>query len=995
MRDRLAGSLTQFYPDHDRWYDVRTYPAPTGIAVYFRNVTDQIQADEALRQSEARFRRIFECNMVPIAVWTVAGGITQANDALLDMIGYTRAELETGQINWQALTPPEYRSLDEIALNEIATKGVSVPYEKVYVCKDGRRIPILIGAASFLDDDTSGIFFAIDLTDRKQAKVALQESEERYQTLFESIDQGFCLLEVLFDANDKAYDYRYLEVNEAFEHQSGLTNAVGKTIRELVPNLEPQWGECYEQVVKLRESVRFEADVPSMDRVFDIYAVPSGAPGQNLVSVLFTDITDRKRREAIIATDLENTRLLRDLSARLVNEDEIQVLYDEILATAIALTKADAGTVQILDDATQDLILLAAQGFDRTITDHFYRVSVSSNTSCGLALNRGTRTLIDFDVPGDDPDGSLQIHVNAGYLSAQSTPLISRSGEVIGMVSTHWRTHHRPSDRELQFLDLLTRQAADLIERRQTEAALRESEELKQSILESSKDCIKVLTLNSEIVYVNTGGLRLLEVDDPTLMLNARWLDFWQGEDHENAKSAIAAAKAGNTGQFQGYRPTHQGTPKWWDILITPVRDSAGQVTQLLVVSRDITKQKQAETERERLLAQEQAAREQAETANRVKDEFLAVLSHELRSPLNPILGWSRLLQQGKLDAAKTKTALATIDRNAQLQAQLVDDLLDISGILRGKLSLNHQPVDLTTVIAAALETVRLAAEAKAVQIDTVISPHRGTVIGDVGRLQQVVWNLLSNAVKFTPAGGTIRVSLTETLTHAQLQVVDTGKGIQPDFLPYVFEHFRQEDGATTRKFGGLGLGLAIAKQLVELHGGTINAESAGVGQGATFTIQLPLAPRSPEQLCPAPTATEMNDLNGVRILVIDDEPDSRELVAFVLEQANASVTSAASAWEALQTVEQFVPDLIVSDIGMPEMDGYMLMQQLREIESIQLVPAIALTAYAGEFDRQQAIASGFQTHLPKPVDPDAIVKSVIALMQSSQKSQSATSRSG
>lgn len=317
MHNQVAGSLTQFYPDHDRWYDVRTYPAPTGIAVYFRNVTDQIQAEEALRQSEARFRRIFECNMVPIAVWTAIGKITQANDALLDMIGYTRSELEAGQINWQALTPPEYRSLDEIALNEIATKGVSAPYEKVYVCKDGRRIPILIGAASFLDDANSGIFFAIDLTDRKQAKAALQESEERYRTLFESIDQGFCLLEVLFDANDKAYDYRYLEINEAFEEQSGLTNAVGKTIRELVPNLEPQWGECYKQVVKLREAVRFEADVPSMNRVFDIYAVPSGAPGQNLVSVLFTDITQRKRREANLTFLAE----IQDDCARLTTAD--------------------------------------------------------------------------------------------------------------------------------------------------------------------------------------------------------------------------------------------------------------------------------------------------------------------------------------------------------------------------------------------------------------------------------------------------------------------------------------------------------------------------------------------------------------------------------------------------------------------------------------------------------------------------------------------------
>lgn len=861
MRDRIAASMTAFYPDHDRWYEVRTYPAPTGIAVYFRNVTDQIQAEEALRQSEARFRRIFECNMVPIAVWTTTGGITQANDALLDMIGYTRQELETGQINWQALTPPEYRSLDEIALNEIATKGVSAPYEKVYVCKDGRRIPILIGAASFLDDASSGIFFAIDLTDRKQAKAALQESEERYRTLFESIDQGFCLLEVLFDANDKAYDYRYLEINEAFEQQSGLTNAVGKTIRELVPNLEPQWGACYDQVVKLREAVRFEADVPSMNRVFDIYAVPSGAPGQNLVSVLFTDITERKRREAIIATDLENTRLLRDLSARLISEDNIQVLYDEIMATAIALTKADAGTVQILDEATRDLVLLASQGFDRTMNDHFYRVNASSNTSCGVVLTKGTRTFIDFDVPEcNDPDGSLQMHVNAGYLSAQSTPLISRSGKAIGMVSTHWCRQHRPSDQELRFLDLLARQAADLIEQRQTEA------------------------------------------------------------------------------------------------------------------------------ERQQILQREQAAREEAEQANRIKDEFLAVLSHELRSPLNPILGWTRLLQNGKLDEARRVEALRTIERNAKLQSQLIEDLLDISRIMQGKLSLTVAPVNLPFVISAAIETVRLAAEAKHIQITLDLDPAVSSISGDAARLQQVVWNLLTNAVKFTPNGGQVTVGLRQLDGLAQIRVIDTGKGINPLFLPHVFEYFRQEDGSTTRKFSGLGLGLAIVQQIVEMHGGTVGAESQGEGQGATFIVQLPTIQQT-ASISFEPTSNQIDiemPLAGIQILLVDDEPDTREFQSFLLEQSGATVTAVASGLEALQALERFIPDLLVSDVGMPEMDGYMLLQQIRLKPPNQggTIPAIALTAYAAEIDQQRALQSGFKVHITKPVESEALVKTIASLLE-------------
>ncbi|MEX0272182.1 ATP-binding protein [Leptolyngbyaceae cyanobacterium UHCC 1019] len=385
--------------------------------------------------------------------------------------------------------------------------------------------------------------------------------------------------------------------------------------------------------------------------------------------------------------------------------------------------------------------------------------------------------------------------------------------------------------------------------------------------------------------------------------------------------------------------------------------------------------------ERTHLLNSIQQQADQLQRANQIKDEFLAVLSHELRSPLNPILGWSKLLQQGNLDSTKTKIALATIDRNAQIQVQLIDDLLDVSRILRGKLSLNTLPVDLSAVISAALETVYLAAEAKSLQIQVAISPDVGAVLGDAGRLQQVVWNLLSNAVKFTQSGGQVTIALTQTATDAQIAVSDTGKGIKPEFLPYVFEHFRQEDGATTRKFGGLGLGLAIARQIVEMHGGQIFVDSPGDGQGTTFTVQLPLASHPNELPSAKASSPAMSDLNGIRILVVDDETDSREVVTFVLEQAGAIVTSISSGIEALQafeeSIEKSIPDLIVSDIGMPEMDGYMLLQHIRAIEQGTYIPAIALTAYAGEYEQKRAIAAGFQQHISKPVDPETLVSAL------------------
>ncbi len=378
-----------------------------------------------------------------------------------------------------------------------------------------------------------------------------------------------------------------------------------------------------------------------------------------------------------------------------------------------------------------------------------------------------------------------------------------------------------------------------------------------------------------------------------------------------------------------------------------------------------------------------EASREEAQAANRVKDEFLAVLSHELRSPLNPILGWSKLLQSRKLDETKIVQALSTIERNAKLQSELIEDLLDVSRILQGKLSLNVAPVNLASIIRAAIETVRLAAEAKSIQVEASLAPDVGLVSGDSTRLQQVIWNLLSNAVKFTPPGGQVNIRLERLDSCAQITVSDTGQGIAPDFLPYVFDYFRQANAATTRKFGGLGLGLAIVRHLVELHGGTVRADSPGEGQGATFVVRLPLMPTPLKANQDEQSPEQSLDLNGIKILVVDDETDTRELVVFLLEQQGAQVTAASSAHEALLALTQAKPDVLLSDIGMPDMDGYMLIQQVRTLAPEQggQIPAIALTAYAGETNQQQVIAAGFQKHISKPIEPEVLVQAIAQLV--------------
>ncbi|HEY9655365.1 MAG TPA: ATP-binding protein, partial [Crinalium sp.] len=429
-----------------------------------------------------------------------------------------------------------------------------------------------------------------------------------------------------------------------------------------------------------------------------------------------------------------------------------------------------------------------------------------------------------------------------------------------------------------------------------------------------------------------------------------------------------------------------KGHLKCWDVIVTPIRDASGMVTQLLAISRDITKQKQAEAEREQLLKQEQVAREEAERANRIKDEFLAVLSHELRSPLNPILGWTRLLQNGNLAPARQMDALATIERNAKLQSQLIEDLLDISRIMQGKLTLNANPVSLAFVIAAAVETVHLAADAKNIHITLDLDPNVASVSGDAARLQQVVWNLLTNAVKFTPNDGQVTVELRQVDQLAQIRVIDTGIGIKAPFLPHVFEYFRQADGSTTRSFGGLGLGLAIVRQIVTLHGGIVTAESQGEQQGATFTVQLPTLPQT-APLIAAVIDTQSNSerlLDNVHILLVDDDTDTRKFEAFLLEQQGATVTAVDSGFAALQALEQFTPAVIISDVGMPDMDGYQFMQQLRLRLPTQggTVPAIALTAYAADIDQKRAMQAGFQRHLTKPLEPERFVSTIISLLK-------------
>ncbi len=535
----------------------------------------------------------------------------------------------------------------------------------------------------------------------------------------------------------------------------------------------------------------------------------------------------------------------------------------------------------------------------------------------------------------------------------------------------------------------------DISERKQAEEQLRASEEFNRSVLESSPDCVKVLDLEGRLMMMNEPGLCLMEIDDFALFCGQQWWVLWPEESRPLVQQAIAEACAGGRGGFQGFAPTVKGTPKWWDVIVTPVRDADGRVTRLVSTSRDVTERKAIETERERLLAQEQQAREIAEAASRAKDEFLATVSHELRTPLNSILGWARLLSGGRLDNEAAARGLKSIERNAMAQAQLIEDLLDVSRIISGKFRLKAQPLEVAPVIEAAIDSVRPTADAKGISLQGILDPEAGPVSGDASRLQQVFWNLLSNAVKFTPRGGQVQVRLTRINSHIELEVSDTGQGIDHEFLPYVFDRFRQADGSTSRLYGGLGLGLAIVRHIVELHGGSVAVASQGKNQGATFIIRLPLMithlKASQEERVHPKVNGEValyfdpsSTLEGVKVLIVDDEPEALILLSTVLTQCDAHVRTATSAEEGFVQVKEWRPDVIVSDIGMPGVDGYKFMKRVRTWaqESGLWIPAIALTAYARTEDRMKALASGYQMHVAKPVEPAELIVVLMSLVK-------------
>jgi PAS domain S-box-containing protein len=553
---------------------------------------------------------------------------------------------------------------------------------------------------------------------------------------------------------------------------------------------------------------------------------------------------------------------------------------------------------------------------------------------------------------------------------------------------------------------LLTVIVRDITERKRLESVLRAKEAELETILNRTPFMLTRCSRDLRYLFVSRAYAEMIG-RRPEDVAGRPIVEIMGQDGFATIRPHIETVLRGTPVEYESDVPFKGVGPRSLHVQYTPERDARGDVTGWVASITDVSVRQRAEAERDALLGvaerarvaaevaatAERDAREAAEAANRAKDTFLATVSHELRTPLSPILAWSRMLRQGVLDEDKTSGAVEAIERSAKLQAQLIEDLIDVSRIVTGRMRLEVRPIDLVPVIQAALDVVRPAAEAKGVRLQVVLDSEIGMISGDAERLQQVVWNLLSNAVKFTPKGGSVQVVLERVNSHAEIAVIDSGKGISAEFLPRVFERFEQAEQGSKRAHGGLGLGLAIVRHIIDLHGGTVHAESPGQGKGAAFTVKLPTiqiqrtageATRRHPSVGNSPDASPYPSLKGVRALVVDDDPDSNETVRVLLGSCGADVRVAGSAEQAREILGRWKPDVLVSDIGMPDEDGYGLISSVRALDGE--LPAVALTAYATVEDRVRLLTAGYHAHVTKPLDPAELVAVVASVARSAGK---------
>ena len=781
--------------------------------------------------------------------------------------------------------------------------------------------------------------------------VDIAAESERWRRLYETVLSNTPDLIYVFDLK-----HRFIYANKALLDIWGRTweEAIGKTCLEL--GYEPWHAAMHdreiEQVIVTKQSIRGEVPFTGVagTHIYDYIFAPILDTEGKVEGIAGTtrDITDRKQAEE------NNARL-----AAIVESSDDAIISKDLNGI---ITSWNPSAERLFGYTAQEAVgmpvmtLIPPERFDE-------EPGIINAIRCGKSIEH-------YETIRCRKDGS-QLNI-----SLTVSPIRNARDEIVGA----------------------SKIARDITESKRADKELRESEQRFRMLFDSMDEGYCVIEVLFDDQKKRAIDYRFLDInpafEKQTGLKNAKGKLMRQLVPRHEQHWYDIYGEIALTGETRRFENRAAALNRWYEVCA--FRVGSAEMHHVGIIFNDITEQKRITEERQAMLESERAARSEAERAGRMKDEFLATLSHELRTPLNAILGYATIMRMAKLDEAKSREAIETIERNARIQAQLIQDLLDMNGIISGKVRLEMQRINIGEVIEEAVKTVRPSAEVKNIKLHVLLDSPAVPVRADPNRIQQVVWNLLSNAIKFTPRGGKVQVWLNPVNSYVALTVSDTGSGISSEFLPYVFDRFRQADGSITRPHGGLGLGLAIAKQLVELHGGSIRAESAGENQGATFIVHLPvlavISSENKKEVFPVPYPEhviqqrlegedERVDLIGVRVLVVDDEPDATRLVKLVLQDCRAVVLEATSAQQALDLLSQSHFDVLVSDVGMPGEDGYQLIRKVRTMSHANRnIAAIALTAFARSEDRRRAALAGFQTHLVKPIEAPELIANVANL---------------
>ena len=906
-----------------------------------RDISDQKRGEQALRDSEAHFRLIADA--APVLLWTsnADGQRTWFNAGWLAFVGRT-LDTEIGD-GWQANVNPN----DRERLNRTFTAAFQLrqPFEAEFSLRryDGRYRTLLEKGLPITgrDGDFNGyIGTAIDVTDQREAAAA----------------QGY-LAAVVSSADEaiisKSLDGIIQSCNAAAVRLFGYpaSELVGSPVRRLIPpELQSEEDAILARLrrgerVEHFETVRLTKDGRRIEVALTVSPVRDASGTIIGASKIARDITG-----------LRQAATAQAMLAAIVESSDDAIIAKDLNGV---IQSCNASAVRVFGYPADELI-------GRPVRMLIPAERQSEEDEILARIRRGDR-VEHFDTVRRRKDGTL-IDV-----SLTISPVRDAAGTIIGISKT----------------------ARDVTAQKRAAAELAAQQAWFRITLGSIGDAVIATDVHGRVTFMNPVAEHLTGWD-AAAALGRLCRDVFSIVDEQTRQTVADPVGRvlfdGSVVKFGTHvlLRSADGLERPIDESGAPIRNREGRVIGVVLVFRDISERRRVErdrqaaaVERERLLDAERAARGEAERASRVKDEFVAMVSHELRTPLNAILGWTQLMMRNREQPDTVQRGLDVVARNTRLQAQLISDLLDISRIVSGKLQLDMSAVDLRTLLLEAVETLGHEAEAKNIQLRQDLAPGVITVAGDPGRLQQVVWNLLSNALKFTPAGGRVDVVLRHVDGQAEITVADTGAGIRPEVLPHIFDRFHQADRGITRRFGGLGLGLSIVKHMVDLHGGSVRAVSAGEGRGATFIVSLPASAVPVPTPGGAPESRSDVDVSeefdSIKVLLVEDEPDTREFLKKLLESHGAVVTSVGSADEAIAAFRESPPDIMVSDIGLPDVDGYAMMQQIRHsgLPHGSTVPAIALTAYARVEDRTRALRSGFQAHIPKPVEASELIASI------------------